>query len=85
MTCSRCSGLMLEELMLDIEGGFGEMWTKSRRCVNCGHIHDAVMERNGPAHTKKNLAYASSKLESQEDDAHLGVESYVESYYQKAA
>jgi hypothetical protein len=46
MHCSRCQGLMLKEHLLDLEGGFGEMWTQSWRCTNCGAIHDAVIEQN---------------------------------------
>ena len=84
MRCSRCSGFMVEAVMLDMEGGFGEMWTRSSRCVNCGHVHDVVIERNRPALMKQSLAYASSAA-YQEDDVPLGVESHVESYYRKAA
>ena len=43
MTCTRCQGLMLQEKMLDLEGGYGEMWSRSWRCVNCGHRDDAVL------------------------------------------
>jgi len=75
MTCSRCSGFMLESLFLDLEGGFGEMWARTWRCVNCGHVHDAVIERNRLAVTEQDLAYASSEPASQDDDIHLGVES----------
>lgn len=85
MRCSRCSGFMVEAEMLDMEGGFGEMWARSSRCVNCGHVHDAVIERNRPALMKQSLAYASSEPAYQEDNVHLGVESHVEFYYQKAA
>jgi len=38
-TCTRCQGLMLEEQMIDMEGAYGEMWSTSSRCVNCGHRH----------------------------------------------
>jgi len=46
MTCSRCCGLMVETQVLDMESAYGEMWTTSRRCVNCGHVHDAVIEQH---------------------------------------
>ena len=46
---------MLEELFLDIKGGFGEMWARSWRCVNCGYVHDAVIERNRLALREKVL------------------------------
>ncbi len=46
MTCSRCRGFMVADDFLDLEGEFGEMWTASWRCVNCGHVHDAVVQEN---------------------------------------
>ena len=46
MHCSRCRGFMVEDHFLDIEGGFREMWTASWRCMNCGHVHDAVIEQH---------------------------------------
>ena len=61
MSCSRCSGFMLEELFLDIAGGFGEMWARSWRCVNCGHVHDAVIERNRLALREKVLGIPANR------------------------
>jgi C4-type Zn-finger protein len=46
MACTRCQGLMLEEQMIDMEAGYGEMWSCSWRCVNCGHRDDAVMQHH---------------------------------------
>lgn len=46
MTCTRCHGLMLEEHMIDMEGGFDEMWDTSSRLVNYGHRHDAVIQHH---------------------------------------
>ena len=43
MTCIRCEGLMLEEPMIDMEADYGEMWSLSWRCFNCGHRDDAVI------------------------------------------
>ena len=50
MNCTRCQGLMLEEQMIDMEGGYGEMWSRSSRCVNCGHRDDAVMRQHRQLH-----------------------------------
>ena len=44
MHCSRCQGLMMKEHLLDMEGAFGEMWTTSLRCMNCGHVHGSVID-----------------------------------------
>ncbi|CUS34467.1 hypothetical protein [Candidatus Nitrospira nitrificans] len=50
MSCTRCQGLMLEEHMIDLEGGYGEMWHRALRCFNCGHRDDAVMRHHRQRH-----------------------------------
>ena len=49
MTCTRCQGFMLKEQMIDMEAAYGEMWSVSSRCVNCGHRHDAVIQHHRQA------------------------------------
>jgi hypothetical protein len=46
MNCTRCQGLMLEEPMIDMAGAYGEMWSISSCCVNCGHRDDAVLRHH---------------------------------------
>ena len=46
MTCTRCEGFMLKENMIDMEADYGEMWSHSWRCFNCGHRHDAVIQHH---------------------------------------
>jgi C4-type Zn-finger protein len=46
MTCTRCEGLMLKENMIDMEAGYGEMWSHSWRCFNCGHRDDSVIRHH---------------------------------------
>ncbi len=46
MSCTRCQGLMLEEHMIDMEADYGEMWSRSWRCFNCGHRNDAVIKHH---------------------------------------
>lgn len=53
MTCARCEGLMLEEHMIDLEGGYGEMWSRSWRCFNYGHRDDALMQQHRLAQAPK--------------------------------
>ena len=77
MTCSRCSGLMVEDHFLDIQGAYGEMWTTSLRCMNCGHVHDAVIAQNRLAHQEKILVLPSGEPDYQDDDVHLGAESLI--------
>ncbi len=52
MTCTRCQGLMLEEPMIDMEADYGEMWSRSWRCFNCGHRDDAVIQHHRQAHAR---------------------------------
>jgi len=77
MTCSRCSGLMLEDHFLDMEGSYGQMWTTSWRCMNCGRIHDSVIEQNQLARQEKVLAPPRGEPNYQDDEVHLGVESFI--------
>ena len=77
MTCSRCSGFMLESLFLDVEGGYGEMWASSWHCLNCGHTHDPVIERNRLAQQEKVLVVPSGQPDYQDDDIHLGPEASI--------
>jgi len=59
MECIRCRGLLVEDHLLDFEAGYGEMWARSWRCVNCGHAHDAVTERNRLTRAPQVFACAS--------------------------
>ena len=75
MNCTRCQGLMLNEHMIDMEGGYGEMWSVSTRCVNCGHRDDAVIHHHRqlyakpvmetiPVHEAFDLDWESEEVES---------------------
>ena len=77
MNCSRCQGFMIEEHFLDLQGAFGEMWTTSLRCMNCGHVHDAVIEQNRLARQEKLVALLSGEPDYQDDEVHLGVEAII--------
>jgi hypothetical protein len=44
---------MLEEHMIDMEGGYGEMWSHSWRCFNCGHRDDAMLQYHRQLHAKR--------------------------------
>ncbi len=46
MNCSRCQGLMIEDHFMDYDGTFGHMWASGHRCMNCGNVHDPVIEQN---------------------------------------
>ena len=77
MHCSRCQGLMLKEYLLDMEAGFGEMWSQSWRCTNCGAFHDAVIEQNRLTREANAAVLTSGQPNLQGDDAYLGGEASV--------
>ena len=77
MTCLRCLGLMVEDQFLDMEGAAGEMWTTSLRCVNCGHVHDSTIELNRLLREEKVLALPTGEPDYQDDEVHLGAESFI--------
>jgi rubredoxin len=37
---------MAKDHFMDFEGTAGFTWMAGWRCLNCGHIHDPVIERN---------------------------------------
>ena len=44
--CRRCSGLMVNEVSMDLWNSTSELECATRRCVQCGDIVDAVILRN---------------------------------------
>jgi hypothetical protein len=77
MTCSRCSRLMIEDQFLDLESPYGQMWATSLRCVNCGHVHGSVTEQLRLFRQEKVLALPSGESDYQDDEVHLGAESFM--------
>jgi len=77
MTCIRCSGLMIEGHVLDFEGAYGQMRRTSWRCVNCGRVHDSAIEQHRLARPEKVLALATVEPDYQDDEVHLGAESFI--------
>ena len=61
--CTRCQGLMIEDHCLDFEGTHGHMWAKAHRCMNCGNVHDSVIEQHRLATPQPALVLTSSALE----------------------
>lgn len=77
MTCARCSGLMVKDHFMDYEGTSGYMWTQSLRCMNCGHVHDTVIEQNRRVKPEPVLLLVSGEPDYQDEEVHLGRESYL--------
>ena len=68
---------MRKDHLLDMEGGFGEMWAQSWRCMNCGAVHDGVIAQNQLARQENVLELTSGKPHTQEDDIYLGAEAFI--------
>ena len=77
MTCTRCQGLMVEDQLLDLEGTYGHMWATGLRCMNCGHVEDAVIAQHRQLHQAKVLVASSGEPNYQDEDVYLGAESYL--------
>lgn len=57
-TCTRCGGLMVNEVCIDLFNSASELDCTAKRCIQCGDIIDAVILRN------RQLRQASSALRS---------------------
>ena len=77
MTCVCCMGLMMKDQFLDLESPYGRMWARSLRCGNCGHVHDSAIKQFHPARQEKDVAIPSSEPDYQDDEVHLGAESFI--------
>ena len=44
--CTRCGGLMVSDFCMDLLNSTGELEFAAKRCVQCGEVVDAVIERN---------------------------------------
>ena len=42
-TCTRCGGLMVDDLCMDLLNSFGESKFVAKRCVQCGEVVDPVI------------------------------------------
>ncbi|HWV46116.1 MAG TPA: hypothetical protein VN039_08880 [Nitrospira sp.] len=43
MTCTRCSGLMVADHLLDMQESYLPMWMPALRCLACGNIVDSLI------------------------------------------
>ncbi len=43
MTCTRCSGLMVVDHILDMQESYLSMWMQTHRCLACGNIVDPMI------------------------------------------
>mgnify|MGYP001444585718 CR=1 FL=1 len=62
MNCSRCHGLMVREHFLDFDGTIGQTQASGHRCMNCGNVHDPVIEHHRLARIPQKLVPPSHAL-----------------------
>jgi len=68
MSCSRCQGLMIRDHFLDFDGTIGHMWANGYRCMNCGNVHDPVIEQHRLARNQQASAIQNDEHESGKND-----------------
>ena len=77
MKCRRCQGLMVGHHSLDMGGEYGQMWTHSLRCLNCGAVYDAVVAQNRLLLREAVSVLVSDVPDSQDEDIYLGAEAMI--------
>jgi hypothetical protein len=78
MTSPRCWGPTVEDHIHDFWGAsYGQRWATSRQCVDCGRVHHSVIEQNSLARQEQVLVLSSSEPDYQDDEVHLGAESFI--------
>ena len=75
MSCTRCQGLMMKEPMIDMEAGYGEMWSHSWRCFNCGHRDDVVIQHHRQRSAKPSVAIPQTVVAERTIERDLELES----------
>ncbi|MBX3325252.1 MAG: hypothetical protein U0223_10875 [Nitrospira sp.] len=68
MSCSRCQGLMVRDHFLDFDGTIGHMWVNGFRCMNCGNVHDPVIEQHRRTRPEPMPTVSTSALGHSEDE-----------------
>jgi hypothetical protein len=68
---------MIEDHCLDFEGTHGHMWTTAHRCMNCGNVHDSVIEQHRLATPQPALVLASCALDYEADDCDEDIQPLV--------
>jgi len=68
---------MVEDHLFDFQGTQGFMSMKGWRCVNCGRVHDSAIELHRLLRQETVLALQSGEPDYQDDEVHLGAESFI--------
>ena len=72
---------MVKDNLMDFDGTSGHNWMSTMRCMNCGHVHDPVMEQNRRTAQARRptmaLVAVGGEADYDDDEVHLGIESIV--------
>ncbi|MGE0642501.1 MAG: hypothetical protein AB7P24_02395 [Nitrospira sp.] len=68
MSCSRCRGLMIQDHFMDFDGTIGHMWANGYRCMNCGNVHDPVIEQHRLVQKQNTAARTNREVELEKDE-----------------
>ncbi len=68
MSCSRCQGLMIRDHFMDFDSTIGHMWANGYRCMNCGNVHDPVIEQHRLARKQQAPALQHGEHEAGENE-----------------
>jgi len=68
---------MVREHLLDFEGTYGHMWASGYRCMNCGNVHDSVIEQHRLAKVQPALVLATDEEDHKEDELHTDEHSVI--------
>jgi hypothetical protein len=77
MSCSRCHGLMVKEHFLDFDGTIGHMWASGHRCMNCGNVHDPVIEQHRLVRTEQMRVPLSPERYTTHNEFHVDTEAVI--------
>lgn len=77
MKCSRCQGLLVRDHFLDFEGTIGHMWANGYRCMNCGNVLDAVIEKHRLVPIQPPVMPVAEEQDSEEQDVYAEEHSVI--------
>ncbi len=62
MTCTRCSGLMVVDHLLDMKESYLPMWMQALRCLTCGNIVDPLIHQHHTVRRTRRAARLAARL-----------------------
>ena len=61
MKCTRCSGRMVADNLLDLQESYVPMWMRAMRCVACGNIEDPLIHHHRGVQQAKGATVLESR------------------------